>query len=119
MTMQPKGYPIEQITPEASDADKQAAVKATVEQMVSEGMTPEQAQTQVMQLLQSIMESPSWPQSGTTNYGETMKPPPNNLMRERGSSNPKSIPYFRNIPNDTPLSNFVHGFNSDGRVSNK
>lgn len=116
MTMQ-NTYPVQQLTPESSDEEKQRAVVETLQQLVSEGMTQEQAQTEVMQMLQSIMQSPS-PEAGVTRYGDSMRPP-SNIMRERTSTSPKSVGYFRNDNSGQVLSNFNPGFLPDGRISNK
>lgn len=117
MTMQ-NTYPIHQITPESSDEEKQRAVIQTVEQLVSEGLTQEEAQTQVMQMLQTIMQGSAVPTTGTTRYGDSMRPP-SNIMRERTSNSPKSVGYFRNDNSGQVLSNFNPGFLPDGRISNK
>lgn len=52
-------YPIQELTPTATDQDKQAALQATMEQLISEGKTPEEAQQMVIQMVQQLQSMTS------------------------------------------------------------
>lgn len=61
-------YPLESLSPTASDADKQAAMQATVQQMISEGMSPDDAQQKAMDLMMQMQQPMS--------MGSMSAPPP-------------------------------------------
>lgn len=49
-------YPIESLKPTAPEEEQKAALMATVEQLVSEGKSPEEAQAQAMDMLKAILQ---------------------------------------------------------------
>jgi len=116
-------YPLEQITPETPDAEKEAAVKATIEQMVSEGKSPEEAEQMVMQMVQDLMASAGseqWPSQQPTEYGPSMQNPNSVFMRGKQGNTGKTpgMSGYRNVMNER-YTNFNPGFLSDGRVSDR
>lgn len=115
MTNQPS-YPLQSLTPEATDDEKRKALEETVQQLVQEGMTPEQAQQTAMQMLQEMMSQfGPIPQKNSTDYSRIEQ----NFMRARdgmrGNSNGMPV---QQAMNDR-YTNFNPGFLPDGRVSNK
>lgn len=111
-------YPIDQITPETPDAEKEAALQATIQQMVQEGMPEEEAKAKVMQMAQDMAKMPSFPSQQPTNYGQHMRNPNSIFMRGKPVSNGPGNRGFHTVMNDR-YTNFNPGFLSDGNVSNK
>lgn len=63
-------YPIEQLKPNSSEEEQRAALQATIEQLVSEGKSPEDAQSTATSMLQQLLQpSLQVPAQGPTDYG--------------------------------------------------
>jgi len=114
-------YPIEELTPETPDAEKEAAVQATLQQMMAEGMPQEEAQSTIMTMMQDLMATGSeqWPSESPTNYGSSMRNPSSIFARGKsGDAVRPGTGSWRNGMNDR-YTNFNPGFLSDGRVSDR
>lgn len=81
-------YPIESIKPNSSEEEQRNALQATIEQLVSEGKSPEDAQSQATQMLQSVLQpSMSIPTQQPTDYGINVQTQRAKLARNSGGSN--------------------------------
>src|ERR1044072_7645072 len=92
-------YPIEQITANSPDAEKKAAIEATIQQMVQEGMPQEEAASKVMQMAQELMNE-GWPSQSPESYGNSMRNPNSVFMRGQPQSNGPNSNGFHTVMND-------------------
>lgn len=88
-------YPIEALQPNATEQEVQQALIATVEQMVGEGISEEEAMAKAQELLRAVAQQSMMPNSRTTtNYTSGEFARGGSLMGSGGGSNG-----YQTIPN--------------------